>query len=180
MKQQARLIRRLAMQLLYQIDVTSTLDPEALYEGIADTELCADEKHTAVDLAVAAWNNKQTADEQFTKLAPDWPTHRQPPVDRAILRLAHHEITTARVSDRIAINEAVELAKDFCTEESPAFINALLDKATHNKTTPTADSKPRSTPDPASSTDPTTPTPDTNPNPPSESAWLEDALNPKS
>ena len=49
-------------------------------------------------------------------------------MDRAILRLAYHEITTGRVPVKIAINEAVELAKQFASEESPPFVNGVLDK----------------------------------------------------
>ena len=55
-------------------------------------------------------------------------THRQPPVDRAILRLAHHEIVTGIVPAKIAINEAVDLAKTFGAENSPSFVNGVLDK----------------------------------------------------
>ncbi|MEQ9454737.1 MAG: transcription antitermination factor NusB [Phycisphaeraceae bacterium] len=131
MKQQARLIRRLAMQMLYQIDLAGEQEAAELLEGVEDSELDADERQTAVDLALAAWVQRETADAVFAELAPDWPTHRQPPVDRAILRLAHYELASERVSARVAINEAVELAKAFCAEDSPAFVNALLDKAAH-------------------------------------------------
>ena len=62
------------------------------------------------------------------QLAPDWPTHRQPPLDRAILRLAHYEMTSGHAPIKVAINEAVELAKNYCAERSPPFINGVLDK----------------------------------------------------
>jgi N utilization substance protein B len=165
MKQQARLIRRLAMQTLYQIDVAGELDAETLLEGIEDSELDADERRTAIDLALAAWSDRVAADSVFAELAPDWPTHRQPPVDRAILRLAHHELATERVSPRVAINEAVELAKAFCAEDSPAFVNALLDKAAHRL----VDSGRLA----ASATEDL---PEPPPLPKGESAWLADAL----
>ncbi len=61
-------------------------------------------------------------------LTPDWPTHRQPPVDRAILRLAHHEMVSGHAPVKVAINEGVELAKRYADKESPAFINGVLDK----------------------------------------------------
>jgi N utilization substance protein B len=62
------------------------------------------------------------------KLAPDWPAHRQGAVDRCILRIAHYEMTSGRTPPKVAVNEAVELAKEFGSERSPAFVNGLLDK----------------------------------------------------
>jgi len=61
-------------------------------------------------------------------LSPDWPTHRQPVVDRNILRLAYFEIVSGAAPPKVAINEAVELAREFSTEKSPAFVNGVLDK----------------------------------------------------
>ncbi|MEM1213268.1 MAG: transcription antitermination protein NusB, partial [Planctomycetota bacterium] len=101
-------------------DLAAQLDDE--YDKDEPTRLAA------AELALAAWASRDTADAAFTSLAPDWPANRQPPVDRAILRLAHHEITTGRVAHNIAINEAIELAKTFAAEQSPPFINGLLDK----------------------------------------------------
>ncbi|MEM0914473.1 MAG: transcription antitermination factor NusB [Planctomycetota bacterium] len=122
-------VRRLAMQLLYQIDVTGELDRQAILDNV-DAEHDANEavRVEAVDLALAAWVTHGTADERVTALAPDWPTHRQPPVDRAILRLAHHEMASGRVPIKVAINEAVELSKQYCAEQSPMFVNGVLDK----------------------------------------------------
>ena len=59
---------------------------------------------------------------------PTWPAPRQPAVDRAILRLAYHEMTTVGVSPKVVVNEAIELAKRYSTERSPAFVNGVLDK----------------------------------------------------
>ncbi|MEM6333884.1 MAG: transcription antitermination factor NusB [Planctomycetota bacterium] len=129
MSSKRREVRRLAMQLLYQIDVTGELDRQAVLDNI-DAEHDPDEalRQEAVDLALGAWVAHGTADERIGALTPDWPTHRQPPVDRAILRLAHHEMATGRVPVKVAINEAVELAKQYCAEQSPTFVNGVLDK----------------------------------------------------
>jgi len=126
-------IRRLAMQVLYQIDQTDptqTLDPKELMEAV-DEDFNPDPgaRAQAVNLAMASWQSREKADELFTELAPDWPTPRQPPVDRAILRLAYHEMTSGRSPVKIAINEAIELAKEYGTKESSLFINGVLDKA---------------------------------------------------
>ncbi len=121
-------IRRCAMQLMYQLDVRGETNPAELPMEVGDPQV----KEEATALASDAWAVHEQADVLFTELAPKWPAHRQPPVDRAILRLAYHEIASARVPIRIAINEAVELAKVFCADPSASFINGLLDKAARN------------------------------------------------
>jgi transcription antitermination protein NusB len=124
-------IRRLAMQLLYQIDVRGEADLPAIIETLEEDDEAFDDHETradAIELAEAAWGTRRDADALATELAPDWPTHRQPPIDRAILRLCYHEMKSGRTPVKVAINEAVELAKHFGAQSSPAFINGVLDK----------------------------------------------------
>jgi N utilization substance protein B len=70
---------------------------------------------------------RKDADALVRELAPNWPTHRQPAVDRAILRLVYAELKLGRTDAPLIINEAVELAKRFSTEHSPGFINGVAD-----------------------------------------------------
>jgi N utilization substance protein B len=124
-------IRKLAMQLLYQIDLSGGADREALLQMLGEWDhapASPEQREAAVDLALGAWRNREAADGHIAELAPDWPSHRQPPVDRAILRLGYHEMTTGHAPSSVAINEAVELAKRYCGEHSPSFINGVLDK----------------------------------------------------
>lgn len=123
-----REIRRLAMQLLYQIDLRGEEDLDAITESLSESLFSSKVSEPALRLATGAWRQRVKADVIVQVLAPDWPTHRQPPVDRAILRLAHHEIVTGIVPAKIAINEAVDLAKTFGAENSPSFVNGVLDK----------------------------------------------------
>ena len=131
-----RQIRRLAFQLLYELDAHGQSDPEAALAAACEGEkdhhgeptMTPAERDEAMDLATDAYANRARADRDFAELAPAWPAHRQPAVDRAILRLAHHEMTSGRTHPKIAVNEAVELAKAYSTDRSPAFINGLLDK----------------------------------------------------
>ena len=121
------------MQVLYQIDVNAAIgdrEPSqaTILEGLDETNGSPEAREAAVDWALAAWAEHADADAAVTELAPDWPTHRQPPVDRAILRLAYAEMRQGRNPIKIAINEAVELAKQFGAEQSPPFINGVLDK----------------------------------------------------
>jgi len=124
-------VRRLAMQVLYQMDVTApgdAPDRQALLDGVDTAFDKQTVREQGVDLALSAWAQHREADQKVEALAPEWPTHRQPPVDRAILRLAYHEITAEITPIKVAINEAIELAKQYASESSPAFVNGVLDK----------------------------------------------------
>lgn len=128
-------IRRLAFQALFQLDARGQQDIDAVRDQLEDDEVKDAFSKTdcdkAFDLAVAAYEARAAADAEMEALAPTWPASRQAAVDRAILRLAHHEMTVARAPAKVVINEAVELAKEFSTDKSPAFINGLLDKVFH-------------------------------------------------
>lgn len=120
--------RRLAFQLLYQIDAGAE-GPEHIRRTLSQVDgLGPIDLDRTAGLVEGAHANRAVADAEFLALAPDWPTHRQAAVDRAILRLAHFEMTSGLTPPRIVVHECVELAKHFSTERSPAFINALLDK----------------------------------------------------
>ncbi len=121
-------IRRLAMQMLYQIDLRGQEDIAAIRRGLDTQSYTKDVCEKAFELAQAAWRCRQQADSAISQVASAWPTHRQPPVDRAILRLAYCEMVTGHAPPRVAINEAVILAKQYCAEQSPGFVNGVLDK----------------------------------------------------
>lgn len=129
-------IRRLAFQALYQLDARRDEPAEAVLSAVMDEEdepgrieYTPGEKRKAFLLASQAFADRAAADAFMQEAAPDWPTHRQAAVDRAILRLAYHEMNSGHAPAKVAVNEAVELAKLFSTEKSPSFINGLLDKA---------------------------------------------------
>lgn len=92
-------------------------------------KLSDSERARAADMARGAWKSRRESDGFLREVAPEWPPHRMPAVDRAILRLAMHEMAAGTHNPKIAVNEAIELAKRFSTDKSPAFVNALLDKA---------------------------------------------------
>jgi len=121
-------IRTAALQALYQLDVRGEADADQIDLAIDDESLADNERRKAMDLALAAFRDRAAADRAVKVHAPTWPAYRQPAIDRAILRLAHYEMTSGRVNPKIAVNEAVELCKRFSTEKSPAFVNAVLDK----------------------------------------------------
>lgn len=128
-------IRRLAFQALFQFDARGEQDAQAVRAAVEalseeDKATFSDrEKEKAFELASGAYSGRREADEATRELAPTWPAHRQPAVDRAIIRLAYFEMVSGKTNPKIAVNEAVELAKKYSTDRSPAFVNAVLDKA---------------------------------------------------
>lgn len=134
--------RRAALQALYQFDCGRSAEPEAVRAALAaqvradaagdadpdSLELLPESVAPGFEMATSAWGLREEADRAIAALAEDWPTHRQPTIDRAILRLAHYELAHTDVPAAVAIDEAVELAKSFGTERSAAFVNAVLDR----------------------------------------------------
>ena len=120
--------RRAALQALYQFDSNGEehLDMirESLIEG-REESCCIDD---GLELARQVWQRREEADAAVATLTPEWPTHRQPMIDRNLLRLGWYELHCRQTPPKVIINEAVELAREFSTEQSPAFINGVLDK----------------------------------------------------
>lgn len=123
-----REMRTLALQMLYQFDARPDEEPAQLAPFIGEEDVDPQQRRRAAELAGRAWEQRHEADALAGELAPDWPTARQPAVDRAIIRLAWAEMALHLTPPRVAINEAIELAKQFSTERSPAFINGMLDQ----------------------------------------------------
>jgi len=121
-------IRRCALQALYQLDAARGEDSGTIRGSLVESpgdDLTHDEGFA---LANAAWAERDAADAAVAELAPQWPTNRQPIVDRSLLRLAYYEMASGITPPKVAINEAVELAKEYSTEQSPMFVNGVLDK----------------------------------------------------
>ena len=120
--------RRAALQALYILDRGGDPAPESLtaaLEGSAATEA---DRAEGVDFALRTWECGRTLDDELNPLSPDWPLHRQPVLDRSILRLAALEMTESPEQWKVVISEAIDLAREFSTEESPRFINGVLDR----------------------------------------------------
>jgi len=128
-------IRELALQALYQLDARGGED-EALSEIRSDVPMTDEQRAEAFDLARDAYARREQADAMATELAPNWPTNRQPMIDRNLIRLCWCEMTTGHAPAKVAVNEAIELAKRYSTEKSPAFVNGVLDKMMKRLPTP--------------------------------------------
>jgi N utilization substance protein B len=115
------------MQTLYEWDMRKELDIDAIVtRNIDEFEDDADAEYIkAVVEGVVA--KADAIDDKIAKAAPEWPVAQISPIDKAILRVAIHELfATDEVPPKVAINEAVELAKMFGGENSSKFINGVL------------------------------------------------------
>ena len=104
----------LSEQLKYQIEEGETADADAVYI------------QNKIDAVIA---NITQIDEMINEAATGWKTRRMGKVDLTLLRLAVYEIKFEEdIPTKVAINEAVELAKRYGTDSSPAFVNGVLAK----------------------------------------------------
>ncbi len=121
-------IRRCALQALYQFDAGNSDAGDMVRSSLEGSPGDPETHQKGYALALETWKLREEADAAVSAIAPEWPTYRQPVVDRTILRMAYYEITAGGTPPKVAINEAVELAKEFSTAKSPMFINGVLDK----------------------------------------------------
>lgn len=118
--------RRLAMQALYQTEMTGTDIGEALKNMFESEKFIPETKAFAEKLASSAWDKRKEIDKIIASMSVDWPLDRIGKVDRSILRLALHEIKLGETPASVVINEAIELAKKYSSEESAKYINGIL------------------------------------------------------
>jgi N utilization substance protein B len=115
------------MQMLFQWDM-SQQDPSKLEAKFWKSAKAADKTRAfANKLFEGAAKDVGALDEMIAKHCENWRFERLAAIDRAILRLTIHELRTAETPPKVILNEAVELAKKFSSEESGAFVNGVLD-----------------------------------------------------
>jgi len=115
------------MQMLFQWDI-SQQDFAKLEAKFWKGAKAAD--HTRIfanQLFEGAAHGANELDEWMSKHAENWRPERISAIDRAILRLALHEMRATDTPPKVVINEAVELAKKFSSEEAGSFVNGILD-----------------------------------------------------
>ncbi|NIJ11679.1 N utilization substance protein B [Saccharomonospora amisosensis] len=121
-----RAARRRAVELLYE-GAQRSVDPVTLLGdrmGAKDVEPIPD---YTVSLVEGVTANRERIDELLAEHAQGWSLSRMPVVDLAVLRIGVYELLwAADVPDPVAIDEAVGLAKELSTEDSPRFVNGVL------------------------------------------------------
>lgn len=138
-----RLAREIAIQSLYQMEMNevtaeeavSMLIAEAAGENESEVELSDVNKTTSfvLELVGGTWEHKAAIDEMLANYLKNWQVSRLSKVDRQVLRLAVYEMVFRNdVPGKVAVNEAIELAKHFGVEESGKFVNGVLGKMIHD------------------------------------------------
>ena len=122
-----RKARVLALQALYEIDSVGHGVEAVVTRLLAEGGLSEENAAFARELVSGVIQNKERIDLNIKNFAPAWPIEQIPLVDRNILRLAIFEILLDnKVPIKVAINEAVELAKTFGSDNSSRFVNGVL------------------------------------------------------
>ncbi len=115
------------MQMLFQWDM-SEQEPVKLEAKFWRAAKAADTTRTfANGLFEGAAKDVAALDEIIVKQAINWRFERLAAIDRAILRLAIYELRVADTPPKVVLNEAVEMAKKFSSEEAGSFVNGILD-----------------------------------------------------
>jgi N utilization substance protein B len=126
-KDERSLGRRIALQILYEVDLAS----HDLMQVVEMHQRRQNPSRRATrymrQIVIGTWENRETADEAIRRYAPEYPLDQIAAIDRNILRIAIFEFAIGAVTPvGVAIDEAVELAKQFGSDASPGFVNGVL------------------------------------------------------
>jgi len=122
-----RRARILALQALYEIDATQHLPGSVIDRRLGEEPLPEDGEAFVRELITGVLEHKADLDDMIQKYAPEWPIDQMAVIDRNVLRMAIFEFYVGKLTPiKVAINEAVELAKLFGSDSAPRFINGVL------------------------------------------------------
>ena len=129
--------RVIVLQSLYEYELrTQAKDPDVeldliVAKNIEPYEKALGDTEFVYNLARKVRENAETLDKVLAPLAPEWPIESIAAIDRNVLRMGLYELSECRetIPPKVAINEAVELAKEFGSENSSKFVNGVLGTA---------------------------------------------------
>ncbi len=121
--------RELALQILYAMDMNPSDRQPSANQFMEDTKVDFDAADFAEDIVRGVTENRDLIDRKIIEKSKNWALPRMARVDLNILRMATFELLLRDdIPKNVTINEAIEVAKKFGTEDSPAFINGILDE----------------------------------------------------
>lgn len=124
---QRRLARAVALQALFEIDSVNHPVDRVLADRLEEEKVTDEGATFARELVKGVLGDKTQLDALITQFAPEWPVEQLAIVDRNVLRLAFYELRNlGEVPVKVAINEAVELAKTYGSDSAPRFVNGVL------------------------------------------------------
>jgi len=118
--------RKLAMQALYQADMRNADIESVTHLFIKGANYVDETKDWALFLSHEVTRKKDELDKLIQEYAIDWDIDRINPIDKNILRIALFELKFTDTPETVVVDEAVEIAKKYSTEDSGRFINGLL------------------------------------------------------
>lgn len=129
-----RQARELVLRGLYAYEIYER-DVNQIFEELAvDSQLSKEHLLFARQLMEMVIKNAASIDAEIARLAQNWELDRIAVIDRIILQIALTEIRfMPDIPEKVAINEAIDLAKEYSTNESSAFVNGILDAAISGK-----------------------------------------------
>ncbi|TJY44445.1 transcription antitermination factor NusB [Cohnella pontilimi] len=144
-----RLAREIAVQSLYQMEMNGVDGNQAvdmvMEEARQDNEIGAEVAELAAvdgltrELVEGVFARRESLDRMLAEFLTGWQVERLSRVDRQILRLAAYEMTERDVPPKVVVNEAIELAKHFGTDESGKFVNGVLGRMIRERSAQKAD-----------------------------------------
>ena len=123
--------REVALQVLYQVEQNAGMPAREVQQFIKRRLLAADPKlvEFTEELIAGVREHQARIDDMIQGVAENWRLDRMAAIDRNILRLGAYEVLYRdEVPPKVAINEALELAKRYSTAQSSRFVNGILDK----------------------------------------------------
>lgn len=121
------------LQALFEIDFCE-IDANEAIANLEERESDAIHAQYTHELITLVYNHLKEIDHEIEKYSKEWRLERMPKVDLCILRMATAEMLFINdVTDGVAINEAIELAKEFSTPKSSKFINGILGALSHSR-----------------------------------------------
>jgi N utilization substance protein B len=133
-RRQARIA---ALQALFEIDCVNHSVGIVMQRRIADAALPIEGEKFFCKVVQGVLEHQETLDELISRYAPEWPIEQMAIIDRNILRIALFEfLVDGGTPPKVAINEAVELAKTFGSDSSRRFVNGVLGTLLANKGSP--------------------------------------------
>lgn len=122
-----RRARRIALETLYEFDIADHPAGEVLQRRLIEEEVDSAGTLFASELVQGVINFQEQMDKLIMRYAPEWPLEQMAVIDRNILRIAIFEfLIGSNTPIKVAINEAVELAKMYGSDSAPRFVNGVL------------------------------------------------------
>jgi N utilization substance protein B len=123
-----RKAREIALQVLYQIDVLKVDAKEAIQLFWSNFEVSEEAREFSVELIEGTWNHREEIDKLIDGCSENWSLGRMAKVDKNILRMATYELLYCHdIPYKVTLNEAIDLGKNYGSENSGSFINGILD-----------------------------------------------------